>query len=205
MADTTNYGWTKPTVGGSADTWGGLVNTVFDDIDTDLKAVSDAAAGKMVKSQNLDDVADKAQSRINLGVEIGADVQAYSARLGKYAALSLPAGRLIYTTASETLGTSVLVDWGRTFLANGSAVAARADLGLGSAATQSTGTSGGNIPLLSGNNTWSGNQALPAGSTYNGKRIAHVDSGSATNSGRISWGTSAPGTLAVGEIYLRHA
>lgn len=41
MSDTTNYGWTKPTVGGDDDTWGDELNTVIDSIDTDLKAVSD--------------------------------------------------------------------------------------------------------------------------------------------------------------------
>jgi hypothetical protein len=43
MADTTNYGWTKPTIGGSADTWGTTLNTLADDIDADLKTVSDAS------------------------------------------------------------------------------------------------------------------------------------------------------------------
>jgi len=43
MADTTNYGWTKPTVGGSSDTWGTTLNTLADDIDSDLKTVSDAS------------------------------------------------------------------------------------------------------------------------------------------------------------------
>lgn len=38
-----------------------------------------------------------------------------------------------------------------------------------------------------------------------GSRTARVASGSAANSGRISWGTAAPGALAEGEIYLRHA
>lgn len=43
MADTTNYTWTKPTVGGSQDAWGTILNTALDDIDTDLKTVDDAA------------------------------------------------------------------------------------------------------------------------------------------------------------------
>lgn len=41
--------------------------------------------------------------------------------------------------------------------------------------------------------------------TLNSKTLARVNSGTATNSGLISWGTAAPGTLAEGEIYLRHA
>jgi hypothetical protein len=36
---------------------------------------------------------------------------------------------------------------------------ARTNLGLGTAAVLNTGTSGGNIPLLNGNNVWSGNQS----------------------------------------------
>lgn len=36
----------------------------------------------------------------------------------------------------------------------------RTDLGLGTAATQNTGTSGANVPLLNGANTWSGIQTL---------------------------------------------
>ena len=41
MPDTTNYGWTYPTVGGNADTWGTVINTAFQAIDTSLKAVED--------------------------------------------------------------------------------------------------------------------------------------------------------------------
>jgi hypothetical protein len=36
MATTTNYGLTKPTVGGDAATWGGLLNANFDTLDTSL-------------------------------------------------------------------------------------------------------------------------------------------------------------------------
>lgn len=47
MADTTNYGWTKPTVGGDTGAWGGILNTLFDDADGDLKAVDDVAAAAL--------------------------------------------------------------------------------------------------------------------------------------------------------------
>lgn len=60
MADTTNYGWTKPTVGGSSGTWGTLLNAFIDALDADLQAVSDvadaavpAAGGTMTGPLNL--------------------------------------------------------------------------------------------------------------------------------------------------------
>lgn len=40
MADTANYGWTKPTVGGDGGAWGGILNTLFDDIDADLNTLA---------------------------------------------------------------------------------------------------------------------------------------------------------------------
>ncbi len=46
-----------------------------------------------------------------------------------------------------------------------SASAARTNLGLGTAATVNTGTSGSLIPLLSGSNTWSGTQTLSGSGT----------------------------------------
>lgn len=55
MADTTNYGWTKPTVSGSSGAWGTLLNTMADDIDTDLKAVSDAADAAQADATEVGD------------------------------------------------------------------------------------------------------------------------------------------------------
>lgn len=49
MANTPNFGWTKPTVGGSGATWGTIENTLFDDIDADLKTVADSVkAGPVI-------------------------------------------------------------------------------------------------------------------------------------------------------------
>lgn len=50
MADTTNFSWTKPTVGGSSGTWGGILNTALDDIDADLKTVKDTADAALPKA-----------------------------------------------------------------------------------------------------------------------------------------------------------
>lgn len=40
---TSNFEWDVPAVGGDSGAWGTLLNAVFDDIDTDLKAVQDMA------------------------------------------------------------------------------------------------------------------------------------------------------------------
>ena len=42
---TTNYNLNKPTPGGDTDTWGDLLNTSMDLIDTQMKANADAVAG----------------------------------------------------------------------------------------------------------------------------------------------------------------
>ena len=42
MATTTNYGFEKPVVGANEDTWGDLLNSNWDSVDTELKAVADA-------------------------------------------------------------------------------------------------------------------------------------------------------------------
>lgn len=52
MADTTttNYTYTKPEVGASEDTWGTKLNQNWDDLDADLKAVSDVANAALPKA-----------------------------------------------------------------------------------------------------------------------------------------------------------
>lgn len=47
MANTTNQGWSKPTVGGSEDTWGATWNTTIDAIDTLVGPVTAAEIAKL--------------------------------------------------------------------------------------------------------------------------------------------------------------
>jgi hypothetical protein len=47
MANTTNQGWAKPTIGGSSDTWGQTVNNAIDAIDTLVGSVTAAEVAKL--------------------------------------------------------------------------------------------------------------------------------------------------------------
>jgi len=47
MANTTNQGWAKPTIGGSEDTWGQTVNDAIDAIDTLVGGVTAAEVAKL--------------------------------------------------------------------------------------------------------------------------------------------------------------
>jgi hypothetical protein len=63
MADstTTNYAFTKPEVGSSTGTWGGKLNTNWDDLDADLATLA-------VKGNNLSDLTNAATALTNLGL-----------------------------------------------------------------------------------------------------------------------------------------
>lgn len=68
MATTPNYGWTYPTVGANADTWGTILNTMAIAIDASLKTVDDGLAARLLASNNLSDLANAATARTNLGL-----------------------------------------------------------------------------------------------------------------------------------------
>jgi len=50
MAVTANYGWTKPTVAGDTDAWGGELNADLDAIDTQVKATDTIAQAALPKA-----------------------------------------------------------------------------------------------------------------------------------------------------------
>jgi hypothetical protein len=50
MPTTENYEWVTPTPGGSDGVWGGILNTAFDSIDSDLKTVEDKADAALLEA-----------------------------------------------------------------------------------------------------------------------------------------------------------
>lgn len=189
---TTNYSWALPTVGGSTDTWGGIINDAFEAVDVQVKAVENSVGLRNLKSDNLSDVADASVARTNLGIEIGADVQAYNLALASIAGLTTAANKGLFLSAENVFETFTLSAAGRSFIGSNDAAAMRTYLSL-------TGDYG-----VRGNaNTWTDTNNFTGGLTKDGKTVTYVDSGAATNSGKISWGTADPGTLDEGEIYLK--
>lgn len=75
-------------------------------------------------------------------------------------------GGPITTSGTLTLGGTLAVVSGGT--GAGTGAGALSNLGAGTAATQNTGTSGANVPLLNANLTWSGTQTYSTTSTFNG-------------------------------------
>jgi hypothetical protein len=69
---------------------------------------SGAGTGDMLAAQNLNDLANKATARTNLGVAIGTNVQAYSAKLDVLAAITYAANKIVKWTGT---GAAVLIDF----------------------------------------------------------------------------------------------
>jgi hypothetical protein len=124
-------------------------NTLVQDLEADANTDRPIVAGGTGASTAL-------AARANLGLEIGVNVQAYDAGLLSIAGLTTLADRSIYTTASDTYAVYTLTAAGRAILDDADAAAQRTTLGLGTAATVNTGTSGATIPLLNAGNVFSG-------------------------------------------------
>lgn len=103
-----------------------------------LKWAELPGGGDMLSTNNLSDLDDASAARANLGVEIGADVQAYAAILSTFAALTSAADKLPYYTGAGTMGTTDFSAFARMLLDDADAGTARGTLGLGSIATQNS-------------------------------------------------------------------
>jgi hypothetical protein len=87
-------------------------------------------------------------ARTNLGLAIGADVQAYSAVLSGVAGAYDTTDNLAYASASGIIATTTLTSFGRTLISQAAASGIRTELALGSMALQDAGSvvvSGGTI------------------------------------------------------------
>lgn len=145
-------------------------NALVDDLTADANAARPVTAGGTGATS-------ASAARTALGLAIGTNVQAYDAGLQSIAGLTTAADRMIYTTASDVYATTALTPFARTLLDDAAAANARTTLELGTAATQNTGTSGANIPLLNAANTWSAAQTLTGGSEILALRSANVGAG----------------------------
>jgi hypothetical protein len=79
-----------------------------------------------------------ANARVNLGLAIGTNVQAYNPSLQSIAGLTTAADQTIYTTGANTYAVTYLSAAGRALIDDADASAQRTTLGLGSLATQNS-------------------------------------------------------------------
>jgi len=131
MANTTNQGWTKPTVGGSEDTWGTTINATIDAIDTLVGpvtaaeiAVLDGLTATTAELNYVDGVTSAIQTQLNTlttSVSAVAGVPTGSIILWSGAANAIPSGYVLCdgTNSTPNLQNSFVVGAGDTYAVGG--------------------------------------------------------------------------------------
>lgn len=187
MPNTPNFDWEYPTVGASENVWGDILNALALAIDADLKEVEDGAQPLNVRLTSLAGISAASGALEKTGADT---LGVYPVTAGGKALANNAgtANTFPYFSASNTVALAAITAAGRAILDDANVAAQRTTLQLGT----------GNSPTFAG-------LTITSDISARGNRVMRVNTGTANNSGRVSFGTGAPGTLALGEIYLRHA
>jgi hypothetical protein len=141
--------------------------------------------------RNLIDDADASTQRTTLGLAIGSNVQAYDAELQAIAGVTSAANALPYFTGSGTASVTTITGAGRDLLDDADASAMRTTLGLGTMATQASGS----VSITGGSITGITDLALADGGT--GASLSDP------NADRLLWWDDSDGAMefmTVGDI-----
>lgn len=127
MADTANYGWTKPTVNADVDTWGGLVDAAYDDIDSDLKAVANAATAAIAAAVAGVGVNIQTASYTVAITDAGVVVEIFSASANNFtvppnSSVAFPVGAVLNLTQIGAGQTTIVAGAGVTLRSFGGAL-----------------------------------------------------------------------------------
>ena len=162
MANTTNQGWSKPTVGGSEDTWGATINTTLDAIDTLVGPITAAEIAKLdgmttskVELNHVTGVTSAIQTQINTLTTSVSNVA------------SMPSGAIIiWSGAANAIPTGYVICDG-----NNSTPNLRNSFVLGAGDTYAVGATGGSADAIVPAHT----HALTAASTSTASRTGTFD------------------------------